>query len=133
MEIAKFWKKYHPNYYGIGTRDVLECELDNPGLFFYNSYKVDLVYTGLNSKYVKLFLLKKKQKRNVKIMSFNTIRKYKGAILWGSQVVKEAIPPSYYDEIDTYLKSYKKRQLKQEKTEIWKNGALTQFRFRFIQ
>ena len=107
--------------------------MDNPGLLFYNNYKVDLVYTGLNVKNVKAFLLKKEQKGNGNIMSFDTIRKYKDAILWGSQVVKEALPASFYDDIDTYLKPYKKRQLKQEKAETWKNGVLTQFRFRFIQ
>ena len=49
-----------------------------------------------------------KIKENDKICSNSGIRKYKDAILWGSSQAKSPVPSSFYDELDKFLKAFKK-------------------------
>jgi hypothetical protein len=115
IRIAEFWEEHCPDYYPIGTRDVSAHDLQDVGKFFYGRYMKDLVYQGLNVKYVIKFLMCTKIKENGNFLSFTDIRKYKDAILWAASMAKERLPTTFYEEIEKYLKGYKKELVKARK------------------
>ena len=105
--IYKFLETEYPDYYEIGVRVLTEEEkvsIDQ----HWNKNDRDLVYSGLNVKFIKAFLAQAKHKKNGKICSNSNIRKYKDAILWGSGQAKSPLPSNFYDEIERFLKSFKK-------------------------
>ena len=53
-------EKEHPGYYMVGCRVVSDEDLNNSALYYYGRYKHDLVYRGMNVKYIIRFLLKNK-------------------------------------------------------------------------
>jgi len=105
--IMDFWKEKYPDYYTIGVHELTEEELSDSDKFFYKN-KHDIVYTGLNVDFVLYFMADKKTKANGKTASHVQIRKYKDAILWGAGQAKTPLPSSYYDEMQSYLQSFKK-------------------------
>jgi hypothetical protein len=107
QHIHKFLEAKYPSHYNVGVRDLTLEELSDPNNFHHKNKK-DLVCTGLNVEFIKAFLASRKEKGNGKIMGMVNTRKYKDAIVWGSKEKKEPLPPSFYDEIDTYLNSFKK-------------------------
>ena len=107
-KIISYWKNNHPQYYLIGVRKVSQEELTKPSLYFYNKYCEDIIYSGLNYKFVLEFLSKTKVKNDGNIKSFEDIRKYKDAILWGSIVRGERLPIEFHEEIEKFLADYKK-------------------------
>ena len=115
VRIAKFWEEKCSDYYEIGVREVNAADLANPSKFYYNRYKLDLVYTGLNVKYVLHFLMSNKLKPNGKIKSVGDMRKYKDAILWGAKIAGERLPTNFYEEMEKYLISFKKIFIKAKK------------------
>ena len=76
---------------------------------------MDLVYSGLNIKFIKAFLAHSKKKKNGKMCSNSNLRKYKDSILWGSGQAKCPLPSLFYDEMDKFLKSFKKETKKAAK------------------
>jgi hypothetical protein len=115
IRIAKYWEEHCPEYYPVGTRDVTAVDLHAVGKYFYGKYKKDLVYQGLNVKYVIKFLMCTKRKANGHFLSFVDIRKYKDAILWASSMAEERLPTNFYEEMEKYLKGYKKELVKAKK------------------
>ena len=105
--IYKFFEEKYPEYYEVGVR-VLTPEEKVSIDQHWNKNDRDLIYCGLNVKFIKAFLAHAKKKKNGKICSNSNIRKYKDAILWGSSQAKSPLPSSFYDEIDRFLKSFKK-------------------------
>ena len=69
----------------------------------------------MNVKFVKAFFAYKKIKPNGHYCSNSQLRKYKDSILWGSTQAKSPLPSSFYREIDTFLKSFKKESKKAAK------------------
>ena len=107
QHIYKFLEEKYPDYYAIGVRVLTEekkVSIDH----HWNKHDRNLVYTGLNVKFVKAFLAQVKKEKNGKLCSNSNIRKYKDAILWGSSQAKSPLPFSFYNEIDRFLKSFKK-------------------------
>lgn len=115
VRIAHFWKTEHPEYYEVGVIEVSDADLRDPTKFFFNHYKQDLVYGGLNVKFVLDFLARNKYKSNGKMKHHNDIRKYKDAILWGASVRKQPLPTSFYAEMEVFLKGYMKETAKAKK------------------
>jgi hypothetical protein len=115
QRIVKFWETECAEYYRIGTCSLSEGELQDESKFHFNRYKYDLVYKGLNVKYVLHFLMSTKTKTNGKIKGHQDVRKYKDAIMWGANVAGERLPVSFYKEMDMYLASYKKLFIKAKK------------------
>ena len=56
-------QKEHPGYYLVGCRVVLDEDI-NSGLYYYGKYKHDLVYRGMNVKYIIHFLIRSKFLKN---------------------------------------------------------------------
>ena len=54
-------------------------------------------------------------KANGKMCSKSNLRKYKDAILWGSSEAKQPLLPSFYDDMDRFMKSFKKETKKAAK------------------
>ena len=118
QHIYKFLEERYPEYYAVGVRVLTEEEkvsIDH----HWNKNDRDLVYEGLNVKFLKAFMAQVKVKKNGKLCSNSNIRKYKDAILWGSSQAKSPLPSSFYNEIDRFLKSFKK-----EAKEAAKDGIL---------
>ena len=105
--IYKFSEEKYHEYYTVGVRVLNEEEklsIDH----YWRKYDRDLIYSGLNVKFIKAFLAQAKLKKNGKICSNSNIRKYKCAILWGLGQAKSPLPSSCYDNIERFLKSFKK-------------------------
>ena len=114
--VANYLEQHCPLYYSTGVRMVPETEFGDRTKFYFNGkYKKDLVYAGLNVKFFVKFLMDNKTLKNGKLKSLMDIRKYKDAILWGAGVVDEKLPTSFYEDIDKYLKSYKKLAVQAKK------------------
>ncbi len=105
--IMNFWREQYPDYYAVGVRELSAQEIADPDKFFYKNQH-DIIYSGLNVRMVFTFMAFKKQKTNGKVASHVQIRKYKDAILWGAAQAKESLPSSYYDEMQSFLQSFKK-------------------------
>ena len=109
VRIANYWEEKCQDYYAVGVREVSEEEQHDAAKFFFaGHYKFDLVYAGLNYKFVLDFLMNTKCKKNGRLKSNQDVRKYKDAILWGATVAGERLPTKFYEEIDKCLASYKK-------------------------
>ena len=104
--IIDFWREHYPEYNAVGVRDITAEELENPALFWWKN-KHDIVYEGLNVKMVKAFLADKKTKSNGRTSSHSQLRKYNDAILWGAKSIRNALPISYYQEMEVFLSAFK--------------------------
>ena len=114
--IIEYWEGNLPDYATLGVRNVPIEDQTNITLYYFNgSFKKDIVYSGLNVKMFLKFLIQKKDIGDGKIISFNDIRKYKDAVIWGSKVVKTPLPTTFYQEAEAYLKGYKKLVVKKQK------------------
>lgn len=105
--IVRYWKDNQQDYYNIGVREVSEVDLHDPSKYYYGKYKEDIVYSGMNADFFIKFLLDTKLKGNGKLKQYEDVRKYKDAILWGSGVIEERLPTTFYHKVERYLKSYK--------------------------
>ena len=54
----------------------------------------------------------KKEKTTGKMCGMSNMRKYKDAIIWGLKQAKQPLPPSFYDGINSFLRSFKKETKK---------------------
>ena len=113
--IAKYWEEKQNDYFKVGVRKVSEEHLNDESKFYFGKHKLDLVYTGLDYKFILDFLMNTKFKDNGKLKSNQDIRKYKDAILWGAKTAKQRLPTTFYEEIDKYLASYKKLVVSEKK------------------
>ena len=105
-----------PAYAAVGVRNVSEDDQKNKALYYFDgAFKQDIIYTGLNVTLFLKFLIFKKDLGDGKVMSFNDIRKYKDAIIWGCKIAKEPLPENFYREIDDYLHGYKKLTVQKKK------------------
>ena len=112
--IYEFLEKNYPSYFVVGVQPLSEVDLGDIDKFYHNN-KYDLIYDGLNVKFIKVFFGKIKTKENGNLCSFVHIRKYKDAILWGAKVAKCALPSSFYLETERFLNSFKKEAKKAAK------------------
>jgi hypothetical protein len=72
--------------YDVGVQEVGTDECNDRKNFYFGRYKADLVYAGMNVGYGLHFLMQNVTKADGKLKSFQDIRKYRDAILWGSKV-----------------------------------------------
>ena len=79
--------------------------------FFWKN-KHDLVYDGINTKFVKAFLSTKVKKFDGKTSSFDNVRKYFDAIQYGANEMGVLLPVSFYSSKDKYLQAFKKQVAK---------------------
>jgi hypothetical protein len=115
LRIAEFWEKSCPQYYEVGVREVAEDDLNDKTKFYFQKYKVDLKYSGINVDYVLHFLMQNDTKKDGKLKSFQDIRKYRDAILWGFKVADERMPQTFFEKTDIYLVAYKKKFIQEKK------------------
>ena len=120
--IIKFWKEEDPDYYQIGVRKVPAEEYNNEmNYYFPKSAKTtdeDIVYEGLNEEYVMHFFVHAKLKIDGKLCSETNLRKFKDAIVWGSTMAKQRLPILFYEEVDSFLKGYKKEFTQEKKGNV---------------
>eukprot|EP00978_Attheya_sp_CCMP212_P047718 scaffold424288_cov79-Attheya_sp.AAC.1 len=84
--------------------------MQNPD-FFYWKNTVDIVYTGINVRFVQAFLADAKNKDGYTIVSHEQLRKFHDAIMWGSKTSGNPLLPSYYDGMVAFLNNYKKETI----------------------
>jgi hypothetical protein len=105
--LYEFWIEKCPEYAALGTVELTEEQKQDIRSFHYKNTH-DLVYEGINIKYVQAFLGQKKKKENGKTCSFVNIRKYHNAILFGAEKAGVALTPSYQLAMKKFLASFKK-------------------------
>ena len=91
-KIIEYWEKSCRQYYKVGVQEVTEDDQNNRTKFYFEKYKFDLRYCGINVAYVLQFLMQNDTKNDGKLKSVQDIRKYRDAILWGSKVADERMP-----------------------------------------
>ena len=99
--IIKFWKTNDREYYDVGVKSVSAEDLAIPSNYYYNRYKEDIVYSGLNVNFLKHFHVKNKWKSDGKLKSWDDQGKYKDALMWGAKIKGERLPTSFYEMNDT--------------------------------
>ena len=117
-KMMDFWQNTYPEYYAEGVRVLTEEDLSNPDIYWWKNTR-DVVYTGLNVKFVLAHMAVEKKKEGGKTTSFSHIRKIIDAILFGAEQAGQRLPRNYYAEIDKFLQSFKK-----ETTNARKEGNL---------
>ena len=110
-QFYSFLETKFPDYYKIGVRELSEEELADRKKYFWKN-KHDLVYSGLNPKFLKAFLSTKVVKQNGKTMSYDNIRKYFDAIQFAAAEVDCLFPVSFYQEKDKFLQAFRKQVAK---------------------
>lgn len=73
----------------MGVRYFTDNEANARGNLFFGPYKTDLIYKGMNVKYILLFLMSNDKLLNGKLKSVIDNRKYSDAILWGAKTAGE--------------------------------------------
>ena len=101
------WAVLFPAYYLIGVRDLSAEELNDPANFFHKNKK-ELVYDGLNVKFLLAFLATKKKKTNGQMNGYENIRKYWDAIQYGAKEASISLPVTFYQAKEKFLSAYKK-------------------------
>ena len=73
--IYNYWEQHFPDYYRVGVRNLTDEEMNDSTSFFWKNTK-DIVYEGLNSKFLKAFVAsktKKNKRKNLKLRSHTEI------------------------------------------------------------
>jgi hypothetical protein len=131
--IYEFWIENCPEYaYAddthtelLGIVELTAEETQERRSFHYKNTH-DLVYDGINIKYVKAFLGQKKTKENGKTCSFVNIRKYHDAILFGAEKAGVVLTPTYHLEMKKFLLSFKKETKQAKVRATWTKRMQTQ-------
>lgn len=137
--IYRWWMENYPEYFENGTC-VLSQEEKEDRVKFHHTNDRDIIYTGLNVSFVMAFLSFKKTKTvlpdGTKILSSNSdIKKYNDAIKWGAKRAGQALPSSYYAQIESFILSYKKEHQQAQKegrTDEQEADPITSTLFRMI-
>jgi hypothetical protein len=137
--IYRWWMEHYPNYFENGTR-VLTQEEKEDQVMFHHTNDRDIIYTGLNVSLVLAFLSHKKNKSvrpdGTIIMSSNSdIKKYNDAIKWGAKRAGQALPSSFYAQMESFILSYKKEHQQAQKegrTDEQEADPITSTLFRMI-
>lgn len=119
-------KNNAPEYFRDGVIETSEQARSNQRLYLYGS-KYDLVYTGLNVSVAKAFIACKKTKANGKHSTYDNLRKYHDAILFGSEKAHKPLPPSYERDMRVFLASCRKEtvaMIKEGKVEMQEADAI---------
>jgi hypothetical protein len=97
--IIKYWEDDDncTDYYKVGVTDVSTEDQNDVTKYFYNGkYKKDIVDEGLNSDYALYFLVNSKRKDGGKLKSWDDLRKYKDAIMWGAKTQDKQLTRAFY-------------------------------------
>ena len=113
-ELIEWIEKEYPDYAAAGVRTLSEAERNDQRKFYHKCTK-DLVYTGLRVNVIQAFLGQKKVKRNGKLCSSSTIKKFHQAISFGAKSVQERLPPSYFQYMMPFLKAFNNEVAKAKK------------------
>ena len=99
---------------------LMQEQKDTDGGLRYNKNEFDILYAKLPVQIVKAFISASKIKsidsNGVgKYYSFNQLRKYKDAILYGAKRAKYALTPQFKLELKVFIDSLKKESQKEKK------------------
>jgi hypothetical protein len=109
--IYTYWKTEFPAYYNVGVKELTSEELGMQTRFYWKN-KFDIVYSGLNTKFLKVFLAMKIVKLNGKTLSYEHIRKYFDAVQFGAKETGVLLPVSFFQDKDKFLSAFKKQVAK---------------------
>lgn len=126
-KIIAHWKDKFPTYYDVGVCSVTEEHRNDRTKYFFNKTE-DIVYEGMNVKYVIGFLASTDKRGDGKLKSFDDLRKYRDAVLWGAKISGALLPSTFYTETEQYLAAYKKKVAIEKKKVMWKSMVQTPFR-----
>jgi hypothetical protein len=106
--IIEHLKENFKEYYQMGVREVSDVEKADRMKYYFNKTQ-DLIYTGLNVQFFIFFISSTDKRTDGKLKSYQDLRKYRDAVLWGSKMAGERLPSSFFAETETYLSAYKKK------------------------
>ena len=110
-QIYTAWEEHFPEYYQLGVKTLSADELQDPTKYYWKNKK-DILYEGLNSKFLKAFISMKVVKTNGKTCSYDNIRKYFDAVQFGAKEADILLPIAFYKDKDKFLLSFKKQVAK---------------------
>ena len=114
--IIRFWKDHYPTYHDEVVFSLSPEQRRDKRRYW--TAKHDLRYSRLNPELTKIYMSGQvKTKADGKQYSYDHVRKYHDAILYGAKLAKEDLPPGYASQMKTFLKT-----LKKEKANARSNG-----------
>ena len=106
-KLIEWWRDEYPDYFEAGTRVLSAEEKANPTKYYHTCDR-DVVYEGLRVDMVLSYLAATKYKADGKLYSYEHIRKFHDAILFGKYIADQKLPGSYYIQMESFLLSYRK-------------------------
>ena len=86
----------------------MEEELNDSTNFYWKNTK-DIVYKGLNIKFLKAFVATETKKPSGKTSSYEHIPKYFDAVQWGAKEADCLLPVLFYQAKEKFLAAFKKK------------------------
>ena len=109
QRIMKYWEKERPDIYSTGVVDVSKQDQNDPTKYFFKGkFKKDFECEGFQTRWIEWFLVENKTKKDGKNKSWDDLRKYKDAIMWGAKTAGFGLPTPFYQMFNEFLKGYKK-------------------------
>ena len=112
--IILFWKaNANQDYIATAIREVPTAEYENESNYFFPSpqkrYALDIVYSKMSYEWYKFFLTDAQKLDNGNLASPTHIRKFRDAVLWGSQQANDPVPATFWRKIEAFHKGYRKK------------------------
>ena len=114
--IIKWLQENYPDVSDGSVRVVTIEEKENSRLYYFPADNYDLVYAGLDPKYILAFLATlKNAKEGGKFYCPSHISKFFDAIKWGSSIANQRLSTNFFQHCDTFMSCYKKEYADQKK------------------
>ena len=68
--IICYWEEHCPEYFEVGVRNIGAAERANARKYFFNRYDKDVIYSGLNVKFIISFMMATERHDDGKLKSF---------------------------------------------------------------
>ena len=84
----------------MGVRELTIEEISDRARHHFDNTKDLIYYSGLNVQFLIYFLSSTDKRSDGKLKSYEDLRKYCDAVLWGSKMAGERRPSSFYEDME---------------------------------
>jgi hypothetical protein len=84
----------------MGVRELTTEEISDRARHHFDNTEDLIYYSGLNVQFLIYFLSSTDKRSDGKLKSYEDLRKYCDAVLWGSKMAGERLPSSFYEDME---------------------------------